>query len=64
MLTVGDVWRELPMDKQITMRFWSVPPEEVPDGPRERIEWLYDWWARIDDWIEQNRPVVEAGRRV
>jgi 1-acyl-sn-glycerol-3-phosphate acyltransferase len=64
MLTVGDVWRELPMDKQITMRFWSVPPEEVPEGREKRIEWLYDWWARIDEWIEHNRPEVEAGLRV
>ncbi|MGK5522122.1 1-acyl-sn-glycerol-3-phosphate acyltransferase [Micromonospora sp. URMC 107] len=55
MLTVGDVWRELPMDKRITMRFWSVPPEEVPAGRQERIDWLFDWWARIDEWIAANR---------
>jgi 1-acyl-sn-glycerol-3-phosphate acyltransferase len=58
MLTISDVWRELPMDKQITMRFWSVPPEEVPTDRDQRIEWLYDWWARIDEWIEQNRPAA------
>jgi 1-acyl-sn-glycerol-3-phosphate acyltransferase len=56
MLTVGDVWRELPMDKQIIMRWWSVDPEEVPAGREARIEWLYDWWSRIDAWIEANRP--------
>ena len=56
MLTVGDIWRELPMDKRLVMRFWSVPPEEVPTGEQERIAWLYDWWARIDAWIEEHRP--------
>ncbi|AEV88415.1 glycerol acyltransferase [Actinoplanes sp. SE50] len=56
MITIGDVWRELPMDKRLVMRFWSVPPEEVPAGERERIDWLYAWWARIDAWIEENRP--------
>lgn len=61
MMTVADVWRELPMDKHITMRFWSVPPEEIPADRQARIEWLYDWWARIDEWIEANRPVA-AGR--
>ncbi|MFG2010214.1 1-acyl-sn-glycerol-3-phosphate acyltransferase [Micromonospora sp. NPDC048868] len=55
MLSVGDVWRELPMDKRIIMRFWSVPPEEVPTGRQERIDWLFDWWARIDEWIAANR---------
>jgi 1-acyl-sn-glycerol-3-phosphate acyltransferase len=56
MLTVADVWRELPMDKRLIMRFWSVPPEEVPAGEDARTVWLYDWWARIDAWIEENRP--------
>ncbi|MDM4720569.1 1-acyl-sn-glycerol-3-phosphate acyltransferase [Micromonospora sp. WMMA1363] len=55
MLTVVDVWRELPMDKRIVMRFWSVPPEDVPAGRQERIDWLFDWWARIDAWIAANR---------
>lgn len=55
MLTVADVWRELPMDKRIVMRFWSVPPEEVPTGAQERIDWLFDWWARIDEWVETQR---------
>ncbi|HEY8472100.1 MAG TPA: 1-acyl-sn-glycerol-3-phosphate acyltransferase [Natronosporangium sp.] len=60
MVTVADVWRELPMDKQITMRFWSVPPHEVPTGREERIEWLYEWWRRIDDWIEAHRPTPQS----
>jgi 1-acyl-sn-glycerol-3-phosphate acyltransferase len=58
LLTVGDVWRELPMDKAITMRFWLVPAAEVPRGdPEQQVEWLYGWWERIDDWIEQHHPV-------
>jgi 1-acyl-sn-glycerol-3-phosphate acyltransferase len=56
MITVADVWRELPMDKHLIMRFWSVEPEDVPAGEEARIVWLYDWWARIDAWIEENRP--------
>ena len=56
MLTVGDVWRELPMDKQIIMRWWEVPRAEIPEGPDARIDWLFAWWERVDTWIEQNRP--------
>jgi 1-acyl-sn-glycerol-3-phosphate acyltransferase len=56
MITVADVWRELPMDKRLVMRFWSVDPEDVPSDEEERVAWLYDWWARIDSWIEENRP--------
>ena len=56
MLTVGDVWRELPMDKRIVMRWWKVPRAEIPADRDERIDWLYEWWERIDRWIEENRP--------
>jgi len=56
MITVADVWRELPMDKRLIMRFWSVPPEDIPRGDQARTAWLYDWWSRIDAWIEENRP--------
>lgn len=54
-LTVGDVWRELPMDKQIVMRWWRVPRAEIPTDKDARVEWLFGWWEEIDRWIEQNR---------
>ena len=57
MLTITDVWRELPMDKELIMRWWEVPRSEIPPGRQERIEWLFDWWEKIDAWIEENRPV-------
>jgi 1-acyl-sn-glycerol-3-phosphate acyltransferase len=56
MLTVTDVWRELPMDKQIIMGWWRVPHEDVPAGREERIEWLFDRWQEVDDWISEHRP--------
>ena len=56
MLTVRDVWRELPMDKVIVMRWWQVPREEIPAEREAQIEWLFAWWETIDAWIAENRP--------
>jgi 1-acyl-sn-glycerol-3-phosphate acyltransferase len=56
MLTVGDVWRELPMDKVITMRWWQVPRDEIPAEREARIDWLFAWWERIDEWVDEHRP--------
>ena len=28
---------------------------DIPEGREERIEWLYGWWERVDDWIEEHR---------
>jgi 1-acyl-sn-glycerol-3-phosphate acyltransferase len=59
MTTVLDVWRELPMDREIEMRWWIVPAAEVPTSEEARIDWLYAWWARIDDWVHERQ--VQAG---
>jgi 1-acyl-sn-glycerol-3-phosphate acyltransferase len=56
MVTVRDIWRELPMDKEIVMRWWQVPREEVPTDREEQIDWLFEWWERVDLWIDENRP--------
>lgn len=56
LVTVTDIWRELPMDKQIIMRWWRVPRDEIPEGREEQIDWLFGWWERIDRWITDNRP--------
>jgi 1-acyl-sn-glycerol-3-phosphate acyltransferase len=58
--SVGDVWRELPMDKNIAMHWWLEPAANIPAGDQARIEWLYSWWARIDAWVEENRVIRAA----
>ena len=54
LLSVGDVWRAIPMRQPMRARWWRVPHEEIPAEGRER--WLYDWWETIDAWIAENRP--------
>jgi hypothetical protein len=44
------------MDKHLLMGWWRVPRAEIPTGREERIDWLYDRWQRIDDWIDEHRP--------
>jgi 1-acyl-sn-glycerol-3-phosphate acyltransferase len=58
LFTLADVWRELPLDGTVRMRWWQVPAAEVPQGEDAQVEWLYTWWERIDDWVDGTR----AGR--
>lgn len=55
-VTIADLYRELPMDKEIIKRGWHVPYEQIPGGTQERLDWLYTWFERIDAWIEVNQP--------
>ena len=56
-LTIADVWHFLPMDKRLLMGWWRIPHEEIPQDKEARIEWLYEWWRHVDQWIDEHRPV-------
>ncbi|MFI6323387.1 1-acyl-sn-glycerol-3-phosphate acyltransferase [Nonomuraea sp. NPDC050556] len=62
LITVGDVWRKLPVRARITAKWWRVPSGEVPATREERVAWLYDQWEEIDAWIADQRAPREAER--
>jgi 1-acyl-sn-glycerol-3-phosphate acyltransferase len=49
-------WRDIPIGRTLHTRLWLVPAEEVPEGDEQRVSWLYDWWERIDAWIDGPHP--------
>lgn len=63
LVTVRDIWRALPMDKGITLHAWRVPRSEVPEGRDEQAAWLFDWFARIDAWIDVRAAGAVEGAR-
>jgi 1-acyl-sn-glycerol-3-phosphate acyltransferase len=56
-ITVGDIWRALPMEQVLKARWWRVPAAAVPSEREAQVDWLYEWWARIDTWVRDHRPV-------
>ena len=58
LVTVRDVWRELPMDKRLVMKGWSVEPTAIPAGTDEQEAWLFAWWLRVDEWISDHEPAT------
>jgi 1-acyl-sn-glycerol-3-phosphate acyltransferase len=45
-------WRDMPVGRTLRVRLWLEPSANVPTTSDEQVAWLYDWWKRIDDWIE------------
>ena len=58
LVSVGDVWRSLPVGQIVQAKWWRVPAAEVPRAAdhEAQVRWLYDWWELIDTWISGNRP--------
>jgi 1-acyl-sn-glycerol-3-phosphate acyltransferase len=48
----GQLWRDPPIGRTLTAHMWRARPDERPDDPEAQVDWLYDWWKRIDGWVE------------
>jgi 1-acyl-sn-glycerol-3-phosphate acyltransferase len=51
--TAREMWKQLPHEQTIEVQLWHVPCGDIPDGHDERIEWLFDWWRRLDGWVDE-----------
>jgi len=54
------IWRDMPIGRTLHTRMWFVPASAVPAGDDARIAWLYDWWKRIDEWIDTQSQGTSA----
>lgn len=61
--TVSDIWQAVPMDKRLVMRWWTVAREDIPVARDDRVDWLFAWWERIDQWIAEHQPEELPARR-
>ena len=52
----AELYRRLPLERPVKARYWRIPAAEVPHEEEPLIEWLYEWWRVIDDWIDEHAP--------
>lgn len=53
--TLGDIRDSVPSTTPVKMKLWRYARADVPVNPDEQIDWLYERWAQLDDWIHENR---------
>ncbi|MGW0589686.1 1-acyl-sn-glycerol-3-phosphate acyltransferase [Streptosporangium sp. NPDC002607] len=56
LVTLGDIWRRLPVSAEIKAKWWRVQAADVPRDRESQIRWLFDQWEEIDAWITANQP--------
>jgi 1-acyl-sn-glycerol-3-phosphate acyltransferase len=39
------------IDRTIEVAFWRVPSAHIPDDREAQVDWLYDHWTRVDEWV-------------
>ncbi len=51
------IYREMPIGGTLRFRLWRVDRDEVPLTEEGQVQWLNEWWRRIDDWVSAASPV-------
>jgi 1-acyl-sn-glycerol-3-phosphate acyltransferase len=51
-------WRILPLDGPILARYWRLAPDQIPVEQEAQVDWLFEWWGRVDEWIRSRRPTL------
>lgn len=52
--TVPDAWSGTIVGAEVRIRFERFAGETIPTDRRGRVEWLFDRWAEVDEWIVRN----------
>jgi hypothetical protein len=52
----GELPGRVPLERPIKARYWRIPAADVPHERERLIEWLFEWWQRIDDWVDEHAP--------
>jgi 1-acyl-sn-glycerol-3-phosphate acyltransferase len=59
---LSDIYSGALVGTTIRVRFWRHEPSEIPVDRDARIEWLYERWQVLDDWIDEQRAGDKASR--
>jgi 1-acyl-sn-glycerol-3-phosphate acyltransferase len=51
-----EVWDLLPQEQTINVRMWHTPAAAIPSDPDARLQWLFDCWLALDEWIDRYEP--------
>ncbi len=54
LVSIRELWQRTPLSMPLIGRYWRLQPHEVPTDEDDRIDWLFEWWERIDTWIERH----------
>lgn len=56
----GEIWRNTPISRTLETRMWLAPASERPSDPDAQVRWLYDWWKRLDEWVDSRGEETPA----
>lgn len=53
--SVKDIWSGGLVGSEITVRFERIARSRIPRDRSERIEWLFETWSGVDEWVVDHK---------
>ena len=53
--TIKSIIAAVPFQRKIRLRLWRISRCDIPDDHSARVDWLYNEWAILDEWIDQHQ---------
>ena len=57
---VSDIWSGAMLNRTIRVKLWRVDFNNIPTDRKGRVDWLFDQWEAIDNWIASVMPAEAA----
>jgi 1-acyl-sn-glycerol-3-phosphate acyltransferase len=48
-----EIWRDTPLGRTFNTHMWLSPAAERPPQSDAQVAWIYEWWKRLDHWIDE-----------
>ncbi len=59
---ISDIWKGGLVGGTVNIKFWRYPAADVPSDPEARVQWLYEVWQTLDDWVGAQRSGLTVER--
>lgn len=56
--TAKDIWSGGMVGSKINVLMWRIRHGDIPVSRRARVEWLYEVWTDVDDWVLSKEPLA------
>ena len=60
--TIAKIFSELGPERKILVRAWRFARSDIPTDPTAQVDWLFDRWAEMDEWIRGEQQVYDQTR--
>ena len=54
-MSIGQLWKGRLVGSRVRVKVWVVPFEGIPTGREALSRWLWDEWAKVDSFLEENK---------